>query len=150
MKLSNNFTLEEMTKSATANKLGISNIPDVEGIKKLKELCTKILQPIRDKYGHPIIVTSGYRCKKVNEAVGGAKNSQHMKCEAADIKCTATTKAQLFFLIKKMMDDGEIKVGQLIWEYGNKKEPRWIHVSLPYTKVGHTKPTVNQILYYFD
>ena len=134
MKLSNNFTLEEMTKSATANKLGISNIPDVEGIKKLKELCTKILQPIRDKYGHPIIVTSGYRCKKVNEAVGGAKNSQHMFAEAADIKCDDNN--YLYDLIIDMIEDNNITVGQLI-KYTSKTDKRknpailWIHVSLP-------------------
>lgn len=150
MKLSNNFTLEEMTKSATAQQLGINNTPTPEVLAQLKKLCTDILQPIRDKYKHPITITSGYRSKKVNEAVKGAKNSQHMKGEAADIKCSATTKATLFNLILQMMKTGEIKVGQLIWEYGTKKEPRWIHVSLPYYKVGATKQTVNQVLYFYD
>ena len=141
--LSNNFSLEELIASETAKKKKIDNTPSKSIIAKLDKLCKEVLQPIRDKYGHSIIITSGYRCPKLNSAVGGAKNSQHMLGEAADIKCTATSKAYLFNLIKEMIDKKEIKVGQLIWEYGSKKEPNWIHVSLPYKKV-------NQILYLYS
>lgn len=102
-----------------------------------------MLQPIRDKYGHAITVTSGYRCPKLNTAVGGVKNSQHLLGQAADIKCTSTTKAALFNIIKEMIQKKEITVGQLIWEYGTKKEPNWIHVSLPYSKK-------NQIIYLYS
>ena len=109
----------------------------------IRRLCKEILQPIRDKYGHAITVTSGYRCPKLNAAIGGVKSSQHLLGEAADIKCTATSKAKLFNIIKDMIKSGEIKVGQLIWEYGTKKEPNWIHVSLPYKKV-------NQIIYLYS
>lgn len=143
MKLSDNFTLEELTNSDTAKANKIDNTPTPEVLAKLKKLCTDVLQPIRNKYGKPIIVTSGYRNQKVNSLVGGSKTSQHMTGQAADIKCTATTKAYLFNLIKTMIERGELKVGQLIWEYGTKKEPNWIHVSLPYTKT-------NQILYYYS
>lgn len=143
MKLSENFTLEELTASITAANRKIDNTPDKAALESLTKLCKEVLQPIRNKYGHSIIVTSGYRCPKLNAAVGGAKTSQHMKGQAADIKCTATAKAELFHLIKKMIENKEIKVGQLIWEYGSKTEPSWIHVSLPYNKV-------NQILYLYS
>ena len=67
--------------------------------------------------------------------MGGSKASQHLYGQEADIKCTATIKAQLFNVIKKMITKWEIKVGQLIWEYVTKKESNWIHVSLPYKKI---------------
>ena len=73
--------------------------------------------------------------------MGGSKTSQHLYSQATDIKYT-DTKAQLFNVIKKMITKEEIKVGQLIWEYGTKKEPNWIHVSLPYKKI-------NQVLYLY-
>jgi len=142
-KLSENFSLEEMIASATAKAKKIDNTPSPDIIAKLEKLCKEVLQPIRDKYGHAITVTSGYRCPKLNAAVGGVKNSQHLLGEAADIKCTATPKAYLFNLIKEMINNKELKVGQLIWEYGTKKEPNWIHVSLPYKKT-------NQIIYLYS
>lgn len=141
--LSDNFTLEELISSNTAKAKGINNIPGAIEKQNLKLLAQTVLQPIRDKYGKPISVTSGYRCPKLNSAVGGSKTSQHLKGQAADIKCTATSKAELFNLIKGMINKGELTVGQLIWEYGTKKEPNWIHVSLPYTKK-------NQILYLYS
>ena len=141
--LTKNFSLEEMVASATAKAKKIDNTPNSEVKKNLEKLCKEVLQPIRDKYGRAITVTSGYRSPKLNTAVGGVKNSQHVLGQAADIKCTGTTKAVLFNLIKDMIAKKEIKVGQLIWEYGTKKEPNWIHVSLPYTKV-------NQILYLYS
>jgi len=141
--LSDNFTLEELTSSNTAKAKGINNTPGAIEKQNLKLLAQTVLQPIRDKYGKPISVTSGYRCPKLNAAVGGSKTSQHLKGQAADIKCTATSKAELFNLIKSMINKGELTVGQLIWEYGTKKEPNWIHVSLPYTKK-------NNILYLYS
>lgn len=143
MKLSKNFTYEELIASTTASNKGIDNTPNEDQVAQLKLLCEKVLQPIRDKYNHPIIITSGFRCKALNKAVGGSNTSQHMMGQAADIKCTATTKAYLFNLILSMIKSGEIKVGQLIWEYGTKKEPNWIHISLPYSKV-------NNILYLYN
>ena len=141
--LTKNFSLEELTASATAKAKKIDNTPTPQVRANLEKLCKEVLQPIRDKYGKAITVTSGYRSPKLNTAVGGVKTSQHMVGQAADIKCTGTSKAYLFNLIKSMIDKKEIKVGQLIWEYGTKQEPNWIHVSLPYTKV-------NQILYLYS
>lgn len=142
-KLSTNFSLGELIASKTARDKRIDNTPTPEVVANLEKLCQEVLQPIRNKYGRAITVTSGYRCPKLNSAIGGVKNSQHMSGCAADIKCTATSKAVLFNIIKEMIQKGEIKVGQLIWEYGTKKEPNWIHVSLPYSKV-------NQILYLYS
>jgi len=142
-KLSANFSLEELIASKTARDKKIDNTPTPEVVANLEKLCQEVLQPIRNKYGRAITVTSGYRCPKLNSAIGGVKNSQHMSGCAADIKCTATSKAVLFNIIKEMIKKEEIKVGQLIWEYGTKKEPNWIHVSLPYSKV-------NQILYLYS
>ena len=142
-KLSANFSLEELIASKTARDKKMDNTPTPEVVANLEKLCQEVLQPIRNKYGRAITVTSGYRCPKLNSAIGGVKNSQHMSGCAADIKCTATSKAVLFNIIKEMIKKEEIKVGQLIWEYGTKKEPNWIHVSLPYSKV-------NQILYLYS
>lgn len=141
--LTENFTLEEMIASPTAKAKKIDNSPTAEHKANLLRLCKEVLQPIRNKYGHTIIINSAYRSAALNKAVGGVKTSQHLTGSAADIKCTATSKAVLFNTIKEMINKGEIKVGQLIWEYGTKKEPQWIHVSLPYTKT-------NQILYLYS
>ena len=129
-KLSKNFTYEELVKSTTATRLKINNTPNKEQHDNLKKLAETVLQPIRDKYGKPLIVSSGFRCEKLNKAVGGAKTSQHCKGEAADIRTVSDSIADnkaLFNFILEMINKGEIKVGQLIDEYGY----NWIHVSLP-------------------
>lgn len=143
MKLTNNFTLEELYASSTAARKGINNTPSMLVQQNLKMLAERILQPIRDEYKHPIIVTSGYRCAALNKEVNGSKTSQHLTGCAADIKCNYTNKAYLFRLIARMIREGKIAVGQLIWEYGTQDEPSWIHVSLP----SATKK--NQILYLY-
>ena len=83
------FTLTELTKSATATRLKIDNTPTAEAKQNLVNLIDKILDPLREAYGKPIIVTSGYRCPKLNKAVGGSTSSQHMKGMAADIRTTS-------------------------------------------------------------
>lgn len=79
------FTLKEMTRSSTAEKLGIDNTPNELIINNLDDLVTNVLDPLREAYGKPIRVTSGYRCEALNKAVKGVKNSQHIKGQAADI-----------------------------------------------------------------
>ena len=88
MKLSNSFSLSEMLKSNTANRKGIEEQykPSKEVIDNLTRLCKKVLQPIRDSLEMPVRVTSGYRCKELNKAIGGSSKSQHVKGEAADIE----------------------------------------------------------------
>lgn len=133
IKLSPNFTLNELIQSSTANKYGISNTPDSQSLTNLTKLCKEVLQPIRDKYGKAIVISSGYRSPKVNKLVGGVSTSQHVKGEAADIHSKSDTEKDnmvLWKLICDMVKSGEIKVGQYIFEYGHKNiGPSWIHLS---------------------
>lgn len=87
MKLTDNFTLSEFTRSSMAIHKGMLNDPGVEEVKALENLARNLLQPLRDLYGRPVAVTSGYRCPELNEWVGGVPNSQHVKGEAADVAC---------------------------------------------------------------
>lgn len=122
MNLTENFTLEEMIK----NGHGFENKPDDTQIKALKNLCEKVLQPLRDGLKMTIIVQSGFRCYALNKKVGGSATSQHMKGEAADINCF--DKATAFFYIAQNLD-----FDQLIWEKGTDIQPQWIHVSCKLT-----------------
>ena len=118
------FTLEELVKSPTAKRKGIDNTPNAEVRKNLTLLVDNILDPLREAWGAPIIVTSGYRCGKLNRAVGGAKASQHMKGQAADIRTVSDKPAdnkKLFDLIQSL----KLPYDQLIDEYGY----NWVHVS---------------------
>jgi uncharacterized protein YcbK (DUF882 family) len=118
------FTLAEMIKSATAQRKGIKNDPSIQVCKSLTALIEKVLDPLREAYGKPIIVTSGYRCDKLNKLVGGAASSQHVKGEAADIRSVQDTPEEnkkLYDLIIKL----KLPFDQLINEYGYD----WVHVS---------------------
>ena len=84
MNLSRNFTFEELTYSRIAVENGLENVPNPQALQALKNLVTFLLQPLRDRYSSAIAVTSGYRNETVNLLVGGVKNSQHTKGEAAD------------------------------------------------------------------
>lgn len=137
MKLSKNFSLNELTYSSTANYHKVGNTPGRLELENLKKLCNEVLQPIRNKWGDSIFVTSGYRNPIVNRLVGGSSTSQHILGQAADITLgSKSSNKKLFDMIVKMIEDGEITVGQLISE----KDYSWIHISLPYKKV-------NQILH---
>lgn len=128
MYITTNFTLEELYKSNTASKLGINNVPNKDVSNNLMILAVKILQPLREAYGKPITVTSGYRSLELNKAVKGSSTSQHLKGEAADL--VTDNNKKLFEVAKRLIDEGKIKVGQLIDEYNYK----WIHISLPNNK----------------
>ena len=136
MKLSKNFTIEEMIYSKTAEIKGIDNVPLFPEKDNLKKLCANVLQPIRDAIDMPIIVTSAYRCDALNRAVGGSSNSQHIKGEAADIVCQDMQK--LWDVCLDLIKNDTIDVGQLI----NEKNLKWIHISLP-----RKNKINNQILY---
>lgn len=134
IKLSKNFTYDEMIHSATAKRLNIDNTPNARELENLKVLCQTVLQPIRDKRGSAITVTSGYRCPKLNALVGGSKTSQHVFGQAADITLgNPTLNKKLFNMIVDMINKREIRVGQLIDEYNY----RWLHISTPYSKVNN-------------
>ena len=135
------FSLKELTQSATAKRLGIDNTPSDDIKNNMVRLIETVLDPIRERYGSPIRVSSGYRCKKLNDVVKGSKTSQHMKGEAADLVPIDGDTRRLFYLIKEMIDNKEISCGQLIWEYGTKKAPKWVHISI------ETDKKHNQILY---
>lgn len=118
------FTINELTKSSTAQRLHIDNTPSQNVKDNLTKLIDNILDPLRELYGNPIIVNSGYRCPKLNKAVGGARNSQHLIGQASDIRTVSNTKEsnkQLFNLIK----DNKLPFDQLINEY----DFNWVHVS---------------------
>lgn len=97
--VSKNFNYREFEKSDTAKKFGIINVINTSEIRdSIKALVIEVLQPLRDAWGKPLSVNSGYRCKKLNEAVGGVETSQHCKGEAADISCSEPAKlAQLAY-----------------------------------------------------
>jgi hypothetical protein len=120
--ISKNFTLEEMVSSAMATDRHIDNTPSAEVLANLQLLVDHVLQPVRDLYGKPIHINSGYRCVELNRAVGGAVNSQHIQGRAADISVGGRTEnGALFDLICK----SDIPFDQLIDEY----DYRWVHVS---------------------
>jgi hypothetical protein len=128
MKLSENLELFEMTRSELAKRKGVSNEPTPEHIENMKILANKIFQPIRDHFGVPIHISSGYRSKALNKKIGGASNSQHCNGQAIDIDMdghsSGVTNVQIFKYIKD-----NLFFDQLIWEYGNNNSPDWVHVS---------------------
>tara|TARA_R110002020_G_scaffold189352_2_gene388309 strand:- start:1451 stop:1909 length:459 start_codon:yes stop_codon:yes gene_type:complete len=127
MKLSNNLSLSEVLVSQTAKRLGLSNEPTKEHLENLGVTASKIFQPIRDYFKVPIYVSSGYRSKELNKAIGGAKTSQHMKGEALDLDADVygvITNSDIFNYIKD-----NLEFDQLIWEFGDDNNPNWVHVS---------------------
>ena len=116
-----------MLKSRTATRLGLSNSPNEEHIKNMQALAENIFQPLRDYFGVPIHISSGYRSEALNKAIGGSKSSQHCKGEAMDIDRDGHSQpnnAQIFEYIKNNLD-----FDQMIWEFGTQKNPEWVHVS---------------------
>ena len=118
------FTMTELTSSPTAKRKGIDNTPDVVAKRNLTALVANVLDPLREKYGKPIVVSSGYRCPKLNKAVGGVARSQHCKGEAADIRCVSDSRAENKRLFDLIVASG-LPFDQLIDEYGYD----WVHVS---------------------
>lgn len=119
------FTIAELIWSAAAKAKEIDNTPPPNVKVKITTLINKVLDPVREKWGKPIYVNSGFRCPILNKAVGGAVNSQHVKGEAADITTgTKEGNEKLFELILKMKDEGFV-FDQLIDEKGF----QWIHIS---------------------
>ena len=116
------FTIKELTKSSTAAQLGINNTPNSEIVNNLTQLVECVLDPLRERYGKPIYVNSGYRCSALNKAVGGSKTSHHLLGLAADITVGSCSENEnLFNLIIEL----DLPYDQLIDE----KNFSWIHVS---------------------
>ena len=130
MKLSENFYLIEFTRSQTATRKGIDNIPTTEHIYNLRQLCYFILQPLRQALGFPLQISSGYRSVQLNRAIGGSTTSQHSIGQAADLVHPEKNK-DIFDYIRK-----NLPFDQLIWEFGNNDSPDWVHVSWAIEKRG--------------
>lgn len=118
-KLSEHFSLEEMTVSQAAARHGIKNIPGNGELDNLKLLCSKVLEPFRDLVG-PLKVSSGFRCVQVNKLIGGVATSQHCKGQAADLIPYKTSIKEAYLALTK----SAIPFDQAIFEFGS-----WVHVS---------------------
>jgi len=122
------FTIAELTRSETAQKLGFNNEPDSYARANLEKLIENILDPLREAYGAPIHVNSGYRCIKLNQAVKGSTTSYHLFGMAADITAIHKDRSKRIELNKKLFElcrDRDLPFTQLIDEYGY----TWIHVA---------------------
>ncbi len=144
MRISKNFTLAELTKGNTATRLGISNVPDKEGIHKLRLLATELLQPIRDCLSAPLRISSGYRSESLNKAIGGSFKldedgnyvalSQHTKCEAVDLQFVKRGRMDNMRIFNAIINHA-IEFDQIILEFGgataekDSDNPDWIHIS---------------------
>lgn len=125
MRITPHFTLSEMTKSQTALRLGLDNDPDSDGIASLRALCEQVLEPIREHYDRPVIVTSGFRALAVNKAIGSRATSQHIKGEAADIEIPGVDNLEIYYWVAANLD-----FDQLILEYySGEPSSGWVHVS---------------------
>jgi hypothetical protein len=128
MKLSEHLSLSEVTRSESAKRNQISNMPTGEHIANFMLLAEKIFEPIREHFGVPIHISSGYRSKELNAKIGGSETSQHCKGQAIDIdmdgSTNGVTNADVFNYIKD-----NLPFDQLIWEFGNDNNPDWVHVS---------------------
>jgi D-alanyl-D-alanine dipeptidase len=126
MQLSKNLSLAEVIRSETAKRKGVSNMPTEAHIANFKLLAEKVFQPIREHFGVPIHISSGYRSEALNKAIKGSNTSQHCTGEAIDIDMDATsvTNAEIFEYIKE-----NLNFDQLIWEFGTDANPDWVHVS---------------------
>ena len=114
------FTIEELTRSATAQRLGIENRPSAKCVNNLKNLVNLVLDPAREQLGRPSYGNSGYRCRELNKAVGGARNSYHIQGRAADIDTRTGDNRMLLSILQRLPHT------ELLWEDNG----RWIHVAL--------------------
>tara|TARA_R100000458_G_scaffold54034_1_gene56776 strand:+ start:35 stop:532 length:498 start_codon:yes stop_codon:yes gene_type:complete len=133
MRLSKNFTLNELTYSSTALRRGIDNEPSKEGILKLTLLATSLLQPLRNAVG-PLRITSGYRSPLLSEAIGSSSNSQHCRYEAIDLQYVRRGKMDNLAIYNALIEL-DLDYDQCILEFGDATEyidpenPAWIHLS---------------------
>ena len=126
MKLTENFSLNELTKSQSAERKGIDNTPGPNHQENLKSLCEMILQPVRDHFGQVVSVSSGYRSPELCVAIGSSTQSQHAKGEAADFEIFGVSNKELADWINENLD-----YDQLILEYWKESDPNsgWVHCS---------------------
>lgn len=137
------FTIEEMYASATAKAKGINNKPNVQQMINLVYLCAFVLEPLRVAMNEPIKIGSGFRSAKLNAAVGGVWNSQHLKGQAADLCIDGDLKKgrKWFEYIKN-----HLPFDQLIWEHNAKTGSYWVHVSFVFPDFGKNRRKVIDLL----
>ena len=124
--ISKHISYKEATRSNTAIRRGIDNIPDVEELENMKLIAEKVFEPLSKWVGGPIKINRFYRSPELNVAIGGSKKSQHCHGQAIDIDDTYghRSNASMFKHIRYNMD-----YDQIIWEFGDDKNPAWVHVS---------------------
>jgi hypothetical protein len=127
-KLSEHLDLSEVIRSESAKRKGISNMPTEAHIANFKLLAEKIFEPIRTHFRCPIIISSGYRSKELNAAIGGSLTSQHCQGEAIDIDMDGTPNGVTNRMVFDYIKDN-LEFDQLIFEFGDKENPDWVHVS---------------------
>jgi hypothetical protein len=128
MKLSEHLSLSEVTRSESAKRKGISNMPTEAHIANFKLLAENIFEPIRNHFRCPIIISSGYRSKELNAAIGGSATSQHCSGEAIDIDMDGTPNGVTNRMVFDYIKDN-LTWDQMIFEFGDKENPDWVHVS---------------------
>ena len=128
-KISDHISYTEATRSNTALRRGIDNIPDVDELENMKLIAEKVFEPLRKWVGGPVKINSFYRSPELNIAIGGSKKSQHCHGQAIDIDDTFGGKftnlnAEMFKYIRY-----HLNYDQIIWEFGDDDYPAWVHVS---------------------
>jgi hypothetical protein len=139
MKLSKHLDLSEVIRSESAKRNGISNMPIPQHIENFKLLAENVFEPVREHFKCPIHISSGYRSIELNKCIGGSLTSQHCYGEAIDIDMDGTphgvTNKMVFDYIKD-----NLEFDQLIYEFGDSKNPDWVHVS--YESTGRQRKQV--------
>ena len=138
-KISKHVSYKEGVRSRTADRRGLDNTPNESQLKCMKEIAEDLFEPLREWVGGPIKINSFFRGEPVNTAIGGSKYSQHMKGQAMDLDDTFghKTNAEMYHYIKDNLD-----FDQLIWEFGDDKNPNWIHVSYVTHRENRKKLTI--------
>ena len=138
-KISKHVSYKEGVRSRTADRMGLDNTPNNLQLKCMKDIAEGLFEPLRKWVGGPIKINSFFRGEPVNTAIGGSKYSQHMKGQAMDIDDTFghKTNAEMYHYIKDNLD-----FDQLIWEFGDDKNPNWIHVSYVTHRENRKKLTI--------
>ena len=124
--ISEHISYKESVYSITATRRGINNIPDDEQLTNMELVAEEVFEPLREWVGGPIKINSFFRCPKLNKAIGGSSKSQHCYGQAIDIDDTfhKASNADMYHYIKE-----HLEFDQLIWEFGDNKNPDWVHVS---------------------
>ena len=124
--ISKHITYKEATKSVTALRLGIENVPNEYELQNMELIAEKVFEPLRRAVNGPIKINSFFRCEELNKAIGGSSKSQHCQGRAIDIDDVYgyVSNSYMYYYIKDNLD-----FDQLIWEFGTDTEPDWVHVS---------------------